>query len=127
MPVTVANGAAGAPLRRSDLRPTMAKASLGEVRKADPERELAGKCIERARHALGWSLDEFTAKLPRLEGGRTRDPRQVRRYETGEDPTPIHLFMQVPDFWLELVVQYARARRDDRLRVRRCIEIEDVA
>lgn len=119
-----------APLRISEDRTftaRMAKASLGEVRKADPERELAGKCVERAREALGWNLDEFTARLPKPASGRDRDQRQVRRWETGEDPQPIHLFMQLPDFWVELLWQYAHAKPDPRIEPERGLRFKRTA
>lgn len=62
-----------------DVRPKMAKAAQSEVRKSDQEwRQAVGRLVEALRRSRGWTLDEFAGKLE-------KDPRQVARWEKGEE------------------------------------------
>lgn len=85
---------------RSDPRPRMAKASLPEVRKADPEilKAQIGEAIRRTRGAL--SLKEFADLID-------RDERQVARWEKGEDRPQLDAIFAVPALQSRLVEQLA--------------------
>lgn len=128
---TVASSSSSSLLRRSDLQPPMAKASLGEVRESDPDREAIGRCLERARQACGWNLNEFADRVPRGRSRATRgaaetgvDPSQARRWERGEDLPPLHRLKKMPAYWRALVVAFAH--ESELLRVRTTIEDVDV-
>lgn len=95
---------------------TMAKADIDVFRKPDTDmgKAIAGGCIEAARLNLKRNLNEFAHRVD-------RDPRQVKKWETGELPAPIHLFMTMPDFWAELLWQYANVRTGGRIEAQRTL------
>jgi ribosome-binding protein aMBF1 (putative translation factor) len=65
----------------ADVKPVMAKATvrLSEVRNFQAE---IGACLNAARNALGWNLDELAHALG-------KDARQVRRWISGEERTQV--------------------------------------
>ena len=62
----------------SEIRGTMVKASLRKAEIEDDDRKMLGRAIVRARSLLGWSLKQLAAAV-------SRDPRQVHRWEQGDD------------------------------------------
>lgn len=80
------------------------------LRKADSEDlwlELGG-CLEFARRSVGWTLDQLAAELPPAKEGGKRDPRQVRRWEAGEEMTPLAVVFAVEALRKPFVVALAK-------------------
>lgn len=77
MPSTLANPAATAPRELPETAHRMARAEVRKAESDDFKAEIGG-AIERARMVVGWSLKE-------LAGQVHRDPRQVARWESGEE------------------------------------------
>lgn len=101
---------------RSDLKPTMAKASLGEVRKADLDdwrSQIAG-VIRTVRGKL--SLKEFADLIG-------RDERQIGRWEKGEDRPQFDAIFAVRDLRGPLVIALAELSQtvevETTIRIRR--------
>lgn len=86
-------------LRRSDLRPTMAKA---DVRKADVDgwRTRVGQAIQRAVSLRGWTLKEFAAAAG-------RDERQVARWIDGTDRPQLDTLFAVDSLRQPLIVAFS--------------------
>ena len=97
----------------------MAKAGLSEVRKADLDRIAIGRCLELARLECGLNLDEFAQRLD-------RNPRLVRRYETGEDRVPVDLVKPVREVFAAFIVRLAHLD-DDLIAVKTVIEVRRLA
>lgn len=89
-----------------------------DLRKADTardplaDRRIVGRAIQRARSLLGWSLKQ-------LAGAVDRDPRQVARWEAGDDRerAPIDLLWGVAEFRKPLVIALAEATDDSGVQV----------
>lgn len=90
---------------KSDLRPKMAKASLSEVKKIDPEalKLRVGHAVRRTRGEL--SQKEFADLIG-------RDQSQVVRWEKGEDRPQLDAILAVPSLQGRLVEELA-ALADD--------------
>lgn len=65
-----------------------------------------GNCLEYARHAAGWNLDQLADALQ-------RDPRQVRRWIAGEEQTQIAVVFGVPQLRAPFVIALARLAECD--------------
>ena len=74
----------------------MASATLRKPESDGYQAEI-GRCLFAARSWLGWTLEELAAKLPPPPGSDKRDPRQVRRWESGEERTPVDVVFCVPE------------------------------
>lgn len=80
-----------------------------DLRKAENEDLRAlGQCLFRARSWLGWTLDELAAKLPPPPEKDARDPRQVSRWERGEERTQVDVVMAVPELQQPFAAQVAK-------------------
>lgn len=101
-------------LLRSETRPSVAKAHLRKPETADFRAEI-GACLDRARFALGWNLDELATALK-------RDARQVKRWITGDERVQMDAVLSVPELHAEFVIALAGAH--DALRVSTTIVIE---
>lgn len=84
-------------------RKAMAKADLPDVRNADigDFRVLSGRCLDRARLALGWNLNELADALGK------RDPRQVARWIAGTDRLHLDAVLAVPALHAQFVIALA--------------------
>lgn len=85
----------------------MVKADLRKAESADSMKEI-GECVEYARNAVGWTLDELAGKLPPPPGSEKRDPRQVARWIRGEERTPIDVIFKVPELRAPIVIALSR-------------------
>lgn len=109
MALTVATADARRHVLSSDLgRKPMAKAELPDVRNADNAdfRALSGRCLDRARLALGWNLNELADALGR------RDPRQVARWIAGTDRLHLDAVLAVPALHAQFVIALATIAED---------------
>lgn len=91
----------------SEIRPEMLKADLRKPDSEDLWVEIGG-CLEEARRAVGWTLDQLAAALPPAKKGAVRDPRQVRRWEAGEEQTPLAVIFAVKELRAPFVIALAR-------------------
>lgn len=73
-----------------------------------PYKQLVGRAIERARHMRGWSNDELSGKVD-------RDPRQVAKWQKGDERPHLDALFAVEDdlFRNALVIAFAEARDGD--------------
>lgn len=78
----------------------MLKADLRKSESADALREL-GTCLDDARSAVKWTLDQLAAELK-------RDPRQVRRWIAGEERTQVDVVFAVPELRKPFVIALAK-------------------
>lgn len=83
-----------------EMQPSMLKADLRNPENVDCLAEIGG-CLFRARSWLGWNLEQVAAKLK-------RDPRQVRRWEAGEERTQVDVVFAVPELREPFCVQLAK-------------------
>lgn len=84
-----------------DVAPNMAKATHESVRTPDLMwRKAVGRMIEAVRRSRGLTLDEFAGKLG-------KDPRQVSRWERGEDRAQFDVILAVPEFHQPLLLAFA--------------------
>ena len=74
-----------------DIRPKMAKASLGkgETREFRAELLLIGECLDEARRVVGWSVERLSQELE-------KDSKQVGRWMSGEERTQVDVIWTVP-------------------------------
>ena len=105
MGTSVMNVAAPAPRVIPDVRPRMAKADLRKADSADSLREL-GACLDDARAAVKWTLDQLAAELG-------RDPRQVRRWIAGDERTQVDVVFGVPALRQPFVIALAKLAECD--------------
>lgn len=101
-----------------ETRPQMAKAHL---RKTETEnwRRAVGRMVEALRRSRGWTLDEFAGKL-------AKDPRQVARWERGEERAQLDALLAIEELHQPLLLVFADLVRHC-VRVKTTIEIERVA
>lgn len=68
------------------------KCAKADLRKAemDDYRQRVGSAVERARHLRGWTNDE-------LAGAVGRDPRQVARWQSGDERPHFDALLAVDD------------------------------
>lgn len=91
----------------------MAKAVL---RKAETPhwRRAVGACIRRARLWMGWNLDEFAQHCPTADPvtgeQKPRDPRQVARWETGDERPHFDILLAIPAFSERLILELGAAK-----------------
>jgi hypothetical protein len=83
-----------------EIHPQPAKADLRKPETRAYWAEIGG-CLDSARRAAGWNLDELSAELK-------RDPRQVRRWIAGEEQTQIAVVFAVEALRAPFVVALAR-------------------
>lgn len=67
-----------------------------------------GQCLFRARHWLGWTLEELSGQLPPANGSETRDSKQVARWERGEERPQVDVIMRVKELRQPFAVQMAK-------------------
>lgn len=80
-------------------RPAKAQLTLGDERE---NRAAIGACIDRARKALDWNLDELADRTK-------KDRAQLSRWIAGtERPQFDALMVAGDDFWCELLVRLAK-------------------
>lgn len=96
---SIASTASGSPRELADVAPRMAKADLRKAESEDFRAEI-GEVVERARMRCGWSLKELAGKV-------NRDPRQVARWETGDERAPLDVLFAVPELQQPLVIELA--------------------
>lgn len=104
MALTVATADARRHVLSSDVgRKPMAKAELPDVRIADNAdfRAISGRCLDRARLALGWNLNELADAMGR------RDPRQIARWISGADRLHLDAVIAVPALHTQFVIALA--------------------
>jgi len=85
-------------------KPVMAKADLRFAEKREFRAEI-GQCVERARHQMGWNLDQLAQAC-----GGDRDPRQVARWCAGSERPQFDVLLAIPFFGEELLIELARMR-----------------
>jgi ribosome-binding protein aMBF1 (putative translation factor) len=97
----------------------VAKAALGEVRKADlPDaRVRVGLMVRRCRALSGLLLKEFADELK-------RDERQVARWESGEDRAQVDAFEKSEKLWPLWLQAQAETTRAAGVKVKTTIEFE---
>lgn len=107
--------------RLPDLADRMAKAALGDVRKADLNgwRERVGRAIERCRMLSGFSLKEFAGAVDRNE-------RQVARWISGEDRPQFDLIFAVERLQRPLVIALAELIAGEAVEVETTVRIRRV-
>ena len=112
MPTTLANaGPSSLPVRtesraKANLRKPEMAASI-----AERYRVRVGLAIRRARNIRGWSLKEFAAQMPLMDGG-DRDERQIARWESGDERPHFDALLAIEDdtFGDALVMAFAELR-----------------
>lgn len=84
------------------MHPRMAKA---DVRKPETVefRAAIGACVERARFAMGWNLDQLAHAC-----GGDRDPRQVARWCDGKERPQLDVLLPIPDYGELLILELGR-------------------
>lgn len=112
---TLANKAAASHRVISDIHPEMAKADLRKAENVDFQAAI-GACLDRARRAAGWTLEQLAAELK-------RDARQVRRWIAGEERTQLDVVFGVPELRAPFVIGLAKLTTN--VTVRTVIEIEE--
>lgn len=122
MPSTLAPSAVVAHRQRAEIpAPRMAKANLQKLETAG-YREAVGRCMSRARKALGWSLQELANAIER-ETRDTRDISQLGRWESGKERLQTDVLMSVPEFGAQFVIALAALPKNveivTEIRVRR--------
>lgn len=93
------------PAARTSTLPVRAEnRAKADLRKAETPayRQRVGKAVERARHLRGWTNDELAGKV-------NRDPRQVARWQSGEERPQFDVLLAVEDdlFRNALVIAFA--------------------
>lgn len=81
-----------------------------DLRKAEPDDFMAeiGRCLDVARRANGWNLDQLACKLPPPEKADKRDPRQVQRWIDGKERCQLDVVFAVPALREPFVIALAR-------------------
>ncbi len=82
----------------------MAKADLRYAEKREFRSEI-GQCVERARFAMGWNLDQLAQAC-----GTDRDPRQVARWCAGTERPQFDVLLAIDGYGEELLIELARMR-----------------
>lgn len=90
-----------------EIEPEMVKATLRKPEVVDFLAEI-GRCLFRARSWLGWTLEELAGRMPPPSGSDKRDPRQVRRWEQGEERPQVDVIFAVEELREPFVVQLAK-------------------
>jgi hypothetical protein len=96
-----------------------AKAELPDLRIAENRdyRAVSGQCLDKARLALGWNLDELADHLGR------RDPRQIARWISGAERVQLDAVIAVAPLLDAFVIALAslspRIETVTEIRVRR--------
>ncbi len=107
-----ANGSA--PRVIPENRPAMLKADLRKAENVDFLAQI-GACLLHARSLLGWTLDRLSVEL-------RRDPRQVSRWERGEERTQVDVVFSVEELRQPFVIalaQLAECEVETTVRIRR--------
>lgn len=86
--------------------PHMAKVDLRKAEEG-PRREEIGRALSRTQHFAGLSLKEFAARLD-------RDPRQVQRWQTGDERVQLDAIYADRALWNLFIVQLATLSVDIR-------------
>lgn len=115
MGASLAHAAAPRHLLRSEMRPKPAKADLRKAENVEFH-AVIGACIDRARLAVGWNLNEFADAV-------RRDTRQVKRWIDGVERPQFDALFAVAVLRGPLVIELARLSEDieveTTIRVRR--------
>lgn len=82
-----------------EVRPEMLKADLRKAETGDFRAQI-GSVLVRARSLAGWSLKELAGKVD-------RDPRQVARWESGEERAQLDVLFSVQELQQPLVIALA--------------------
>lgn len=61
-----------------------------------------GRCVERARLAMGWNLEQFA------QACGDKDARQVQRWCTGQDRPQFDVLLAIHGYADELLIELAR-------------------
>lgn len=85
-------------MARMPLRKTESEDSLAEI----------GECLDAARNALGWTINELAGRLPPPPGKVNRDPAQVQRWLEGKERTQVDVVFRVPELQQPFVVEMAK-------------------
>jgi cytochrome c551/c552 len=96
---SVLPSAAARHLLSSDIPTRMAKADL-RIQEIDAFRAEIGRCVERARLLVGWSLKQLAASL-------AHDERQVARWIAGTERAQFDVLFSVPELRGPLVIALA--------------------
>lgn len=105
----MSNSVATAPARRhrviGEMSPEMLKANLPKRESADALREL-GECLDFARRAVGWTVDQLARHLG-------RDSKQVARWLRGEERTQVDVVFAVAVLRQPFVIALAKLAECD--------------
>lgn len=121
MASTLSKTAEVAPVLKTNPKPTMAKADLTEVRKANLEdrwRKEIGKAVKRLREKSGLNLDEFADLIG-------KNSRLVYRWETGEDNVQTAAIFAVEPLRAKWVIALAEIVNGPHLEVITTISVRE--
>lgn len=104
MPATVTHSPPSALRELPERSHAMAKADLRLPERSSFRADL-GRCIDRARTLMGWSLKELAGKVE-------RDERQVARWIAGTERQPFDLLFAVTELRGALVIALASLSDD---------------
>jgi ribosome-binding protein aMBF1 (putative translation factor) len=99
MEATVTTRSGNGPRVVPEKRPEMVKAVLRKPDKHVSSAQI-GACLEAARHAAGWNLDQLAHALD-------KDPRQVQRWIDGKEHAQIVAVFNVPELQAPFVIALA--------------------
>lgn len=99
---TIASVVPAAHLVRSEIH------GSADLRKPEVEekRLRIGRCLDRARQALGWNLDELADAISAVKG-QDFDPRQAGRWLNGVERMQLDVLLAIEPLWPHLLVQLA--------------------
>jgi hypothetical protein len=90
-----------------EMHPEMLSANLRKPETDGFAREI-GRCLDFARRANGWTLDELATKLPAPENAEKRDPRQVQRWIDGKERCQLDVVFAVQQLRGPFVIALAQ-------------------
>jgi hypothetical protein len=85
----------------------MAHAVLRKTESEDSWLEI-GECVDFARRANGWTIDELAGHMPPPKGSERRDPGQVQRWIQGKERPLIDVVFAVKRMRGPLVIALGR-------------------
>jgi cytochrome c551/c552 len=88
----------------SDVRPEMLKSDLRKAETRDHKADI-GSCLDFARRAVGWTLDQLAKEL-------ARDARQIRRWCSGEERAQLDVIWGVAPLRGPFLVALAQLETD---------------
>lgn len=128
MPIKSASAAADGPRVLPEKADRMAAGSL-RIPEAVPEpdefwREI-GDCLDFARRAVGWTIDELAGKLPPPPKKEKRDAGQVQRWIQGKEQTQIAVVFAREELRNPFVIALAKlaAKDDSGVVIRTTVEL----